>query len=100
MRICTLNGKLLEAQSHATEGTLLRNAEAAGIVGAIESVVTDEEFAALLKAQRPAKTYTQLRALEYPPATDYLDGIVKGDAAQMQAYTAACLAVKAKYPKP
>jgi hypothetical protein len=44
-------------------------------------------------------TYQQLRAAEYPPATDYLDGIVKGDLAQQQAYIAACLAVKAKYPK-
>ena len=31
--------------------------------------------------------------------TDYLDGIVKGDTAQVDAYIAACLAVKAKYPK-
>lgn len=40
------------------------------------------------------------RAAEYPPAADYLDGIVKGDQAQVQAYIDACLAVKAKYPKP
>ena len=43
--------------------------------------------------------YTQLRAAAYPPVTDYLDGLVKGDTAQMQAYVDACLAVKAKYPK-
>jgi len=40
------------------------------------------------------------RAAEYPPVTDYLDGIVKGDAEQVQAYIDACLAVKLKYPKP
>lgn len=40
------------------------------------------------------------RANEYPPMADYLDGIVKGDQAQIQAYIDACLAVKAKYPKP
>lgn len=40
------------------------------------------------------------RAAEYPPMADYLDGIVKGDQAQVQAYIDACLAVKAKYPKP
>lgn len=40
------------------------------------------------------------RAAEYPPITDYIDGIVKGDQAQVQAYIDACLAVKAKYPKP
>jgi len=44
--------------------------------------------------------YKQQRAAEYPPITDYLDGIVKGDTEQVQAYIEACLAVKAKYPKP
>lgn len=47
----------------------------------------------------PAPTYDQLRAAEYPPMTDYLDGIVKGDQAQIDKYIADCLAVKAKYPK-
>lgn len=44
-------------------------------------------------------TYKELRAKEYPSPDDYLDGIVKGDTAQVQAYISACLAVKAKYPK-
>lgn len=48
-----------------------------------------------------AKTqYQRDRAAEYPSIADYLDGIVKGDQAQVQAYIDACLAVKAKYPKP
>ena len=48
-----------------------------------------------------AKTqYQRHRAAEYPPITNYIDGIVKGDQAQVQAYIDACLAVKAKYPKP
>jgi hypothetical protein len=46
-----------------------------------------------------SEAYKDLRAAEYPPITDYLDGIVKGDNAQVQAYIDACLAVKAKYPK-
>ena len=46
------------------------------------------------------KTYQELRVMAYPPMADYLDGIVKGDTAQVDAYIAACLAVKAKYPKP
>jgi Holliday junction resolvasome RuvABC endonuclease subunit len=45
------------------------------------------------------EAYKAKRAAEYPPITDYLDGIVKGDKAQVQAYVDACLAVKAKYPK-
>ena len=44
--------------------------------------------------------YKAKRAAEYPDYRDYLDGLVKGDQAQMQAYIDACLAVKAKYPKP
>jgi hypothetical protein len=44
--------------------------------------------------------YKYQRAAEYPPITDYIDGVVKGDQAQIDAYIAACQAVKAKYPKP
>jgi hypothetical protein len=43
--------------------------------------------------------YKYQRAKEYPPITDYIDGVVKGDQAQIDAYIAACQAVKAKYPK-
>lgn len=44
-------------------------------------------------------TYAQKREREYPPMADYLDGIVKGDQAQIEAYIQACLDIKAKYPK-
>lgn len=55
----------------------------------------------LLKQAELAKiAYQQLRKIEYPSINDYVDGIVKGDQAQVQAYIDACLAVKAKYPKP
>ena len=53
-----------------------------------------------LEAEYAALEYQRLRAPEYPPVTDYLDGLVKGDQAQIDAYIAACLAVKEKYPKP
>ena len=46
-----------------------------------------------------SEAYKAKRAAKYPAITDYLDGIVKGDNAQVQAYINACLAVKAKYPK-
>jgi hypothetical protein len=52
-----------------------------------------------LELESDGKTYQRKRAAEYPPVADYLDGIVKGDQAQVQAYINACLAVKAKYPK-
>lgn len=44
--------------------------------------------------------YKEKRRNEYPPITDYIDGVVKGDQAQIDAYVVACQAVKAKYPKP
>jgi hypothetical protein len=54
---------------------------------------------ALVQAEINANAYKAKRAAEYPPMTDYLDGIVKGDNAQVQAYIDACNAVKNKYPK-
>jgi len=44
--------------------------------------------------------YIAKRQAEYPPYSDYLDGVVKGDQEQIDAYIAACQAVKTKYPKP
>jgi hypothetical protein len=52
-----------------------------------------------VQAYVDAHAYIAKRAAEYPPITDYLDGVVKGDQAQMDKYIADCLAVKAKYPK-
>ena len=43
--------------------------------------------------------YKAKRIAEYPPITDYLDGVVKGNQAQIDKYIADCLTVKAKYPK-
>lgn len=64
---------------------------------------TEEEAIAANKAKQQAAfdalSYAEKRAREYPPVTDYLDGIVKGDQAQIDAYIAACKAVKNKYPK-
>jgi hypothetical protein len=54
---------------------------------------------ARLQAEYDAKEYQRKRAKEYPPITDYIDGVVKGDQAQIDKYIADCLAVKAKYPK-
>ena len=62
-----------------------------------EAEITAE--VARLQAEYDAQSYARSRASEYPPITDYLDGVVKGDQAQIDAYIAACQAVKAKYPK-
>lgn len=67
-----------------------------------EEAARDAEEAAFAAEQAAlaATEYQRQRAAEYPPMADYIDGIVKGDTAQVQAYIDACLAVKEKYPKP
>jgi len=65
--------------------------------------ITQAEADAINEAKRNAAfnnlTYAQKRVAEYPSYIDYLDGVVKGDQAQIDKYIADCLAVKAKYPK-
>ncbi len=52
-----------------------------------------------VQAYVDAHAYIAKRASEYPNVTEYLDGVVKGDQAQIDKYIADCLAVKAKYKK-
>jgi hypothetical protein len=54
---------------------------------------------AAVQAYVDAHAYIAKRAAEFPPITDYIDGVVKGDQAQIDKYIADCLAVKAKFPK-
>lgn len=81
--------------------TAIVNGEVVNLTAEEESALDAEEAAHAAEQAELAKTqYQRDRVAEYPPMTDYLDGIVKGDQAQVQAYIDACLAVKAKYPKP
>ncbi len=93
--------KIAEDYEAANLNTLKQNAINAGYTSRqIEVKFVDEtEWQSILAANTPSPTYAELRAREYPPITDYLDGVVKGDQAQIDAYIAACLAVKEKYPK-
>jgi hypothetical protein len=67
------------------------------------TAITEEEAAAIRADHQAiaesALTYAEKRVAEYPPLADYIDGVVKGDQAQIDKYIADCLAVKAKYPK-
>ena len=62
-----------------------------------ENIVAYDKDA--VQAYVDAHAYIAKRAAEYPPITDYIDGVVKGDQVQIDKYIADCLAVKAKYPK-
>jgi hypothetical protein len=59
--------------------------------------VTYDETA--VQAYIDAHAYIAKRQAEYPPITDWIDGMVKGDQAQINKYIADCLAVKERYPK-
>jgi hypothetical protein len=61
---------------------------------------TEKELTLLLTEQHERyKSFGSKRREEYPPATDYLDGIVKGDQTQIDKYISDCLAIKEKFPK-
>jgi hypothetical protein len=78
------------------------------IVDGVQIELTEAEYAQhIIESNRinndpvsKAATARFNRSQEYPPIADYIDGVVKGDQAQIQKYIDACLAVKAKYPKP
>ena len=68
-----------------------------------QSQPTDEEVQmeiVRLQYEYKNKEYARLREAAYPPMTDYLDAIVKGDQKQLDTYIAKCQAIKLKYPKP
>ena len=75
------------------------------MVNGVEVEMTPEEEAEVRaewtanEAKQKATAYIEARRSEYPPVADYLDGVVKGDQAQIKTYIDACNAVKAKYPK-
>jgi len=59
--------------------------------------------AADLAAEAAATAYQRQRQPEYPPVTELADALYwasEGDTSRLDAYYAACAAVKAKYPKP
>jgi hypothetical protein len=85
-----------------TEAIYKLNPSVVRTVGDIAYDAQDNEVTydkSAVEAYVASHAYIAERQAEYPPMADYLDAIVKGDTAQQEAYIAACLAVKAKYPK-
>lgn len=76
----------------------VRSVDANGIARDIEGNQVEIDMNAVNSWIDP-EAYKAKRQAEYPPITDYLDGVVKGDQAQIDKYIADCNAVKAKYPK-
>jgi hypothetical protein len=65
-----------------------------------EEITQRNAEVAQAEAEFAATGYISQRQAAYPPMEDYIDGIVKGDTAQVDKYVADCLAVKAQFPKP
>ena len=97
--VCTkeINGKFEIIEWKVLGVSQPTNAEVEKIIKDYEKTKSDKR----VEQQKSTNDldYKQKRAREYPPAADYLDGIVKGDQAQIQKYIDDCKAVKAKYPK-
>lgn len=98
-----LTGRLGETQFGEDAEVLIRNAKSAGFKGEDFEIVdmTPEEYKTAIAIQSfNDLDYKQKRAREYPDYREYLDGIVKGDQAQVKKYIDDCKAIKIKYPKP
>jgi len=54
----------------------------------------------IAQAEFDSLDYYRQRIYSYPEIGEFLDAWVKGDESALEEYRAACLAVKAKYPKP
>ena len=57
-------------------------------------------FQAQKELELASMDYVRQRITEYPMVSDFLDAWVKNDQAALEEYRKACLAVKAKFPKP
>lgn len=60
----------------------------------------DELSKVIAQAEFDSLDYYRKRVFSYPEMGTFLDAWVKGDDAALEEYRQACLAVKAKYPKP
>lgn len=101
----------VEAQAQDGEGVLFGVFERDGIVEGGEwhplppCPSPDYEFDYTSKVwvyrqDKALQNVLNARRAAYPPITDYLDAIVKGDEQQLAAYIEKCRAIKEKYPHP
>jgi hypothetical protein len=103
MRYCKVKttGQVIETQSGGGDLEMFYGNNSIYSRDELEVGIEDDEVVRgwLSEQAEARKSYSDRRKESYPPATDYLDGIVKGDQGQIDKYIADCLAVKDKYPK-
>jgi hypothetical protein len=63
-------------------------------------VLGKQNFEAAREAEIAAMDYVRQRVMAYPELGQFADAWVKNDTVALEEYRQACLAVKAKYPKP
>lgn len=86
-------GKWVEGESFEVDSLL--------DLEAVELKGQDEEGNYLFaEKEKPVPSYEELRRQHYPDIFEYIDGIVKNDQSQIDAYIQKCKDVKAKFPKP
>ena len=99
MRVCkTKDGKFLEAQSDATEGTLIANAVGGGYEAKnlVESVISDADFDKLMQdLVDQSLTYADKRKVEYDQMGNQFEMIFD----DQDAWRNKINEIKAKYPK-
>ena len=101
MRILKIKStnKIIEAQSHATEGTLISNALSRGFDASEveESLVTQEQYDTLINIQNEnAKTYSEKRKTAYGPWDKQLEEIYDNG---IDSWKARILQIKTDNPK-
>jgi hypothetical protein len=97
------NGQILAGpMTHKFDDTYVEYVEILNLTYPYSRVTVDIAMVdgKCVKTVTSISDYRVQRENEYPSMADYLDGVVKGDQAQIAAYISACQAVKAKYPKP
>jgi len=103
MRYCKVKttGQVIETQSGGGDLEMFYGNNSTYSRDELEVGIEDDEVVRgwLSEQAEAAKSYSDKRKESYPPATDYLDGVVKGDQGQIDKYIADCLAIKEKYPK-
>lgn len=117
MRVCIekSTGKLIESQSggddipelmEARLDTLKQNALNAGYAEEDIEVkfVTDEEYSAIMEANKPISTYEDLRRAEYPKTDELIvalwEQVIEGRPESAAILQAERESVKLKFPKP